>query len=165
MASGSHLSIPTDITGCPEWYKMSSVMWVREFLNTPEEGLSGGSSGKEPNCQCRRHKRPGFNRWVRKIPWRRKWQPTPVFLPWGESPWTEEPGGVQSMGSQRVGHNWSILAPRPTLRTGAGCQCRQPYDYKAGALGPTCWLQGGAEDWAPPEAEELISSACALKPP
>ena len=36
--------------------------------------------------------------------WRRKWQPTPVFLP-GESPWTEEPGGLQSMGSQGVGHN------------------------------------------------------------
>ena len=34
--------------------------------------------------------------WVGKIPWRRAWQPTPVFLP-GESPWTEEPGGLQSM--------------------------------------------------------------------
>ena len=32
---------------------------------------------------------------------RRKWQPPPVFLP-GESPWTEERGGLQSMGSQRV---------------------------------------------------------------
>ena len=35
-------------------------------------------SGKESTCQCRRS---GFNPWVRKIPWRRKWQPTPVFLP------------------------------------------------------------------------------------
>ena len=34
--------------------------------------------------------------------------PTPVFLP-GESPWTEEPGGQQSMGSQRVRHDWSDL--------------------------------------------------------
>ena len=41
---------------------------------------------------------------VGKIPWRRAWQPTPVFLP-GESPLTEEPGGLQSLGSQRVGHN------------------------------------------------------------
>ena len=32
-----------------------------------------------------------------KIPWRTKWQPTPV-LP-GESPWTEEPGRLQSIGS------------------------------------------------------------------
>ena len=35
--------------------------------------------------------------WVEKIPSRRAWQPTPVFLP-GESPRTEEPGGLQSMG-------------------------------------------------------------------
>ena len=41
----------------------------------------GGSSGKESSCQCRRHKRCGFNPWVRKIPWRKKWQPTEVFLP------------------------------------------------------------------------------------
>ena len=34
---------------------------------------------------------------VRKVPWRRVWQPTPVFLR-GEPPWTEEPGGLQSMG-------------------------------------------------------------------
>ena len=34
--------------------------------------------GKESACQSRRHR---FNPWVRKIPWRRKWQPTPVFLP------------------------------------------------------------------------------------
>ena len=41
--------------------------------------------------------------------WRRKWQPTPVFLP-GESPGTREPGGLLSLGSHRVGHNWSHLA-------------------------------------------------------
>ena len=36
---------------------------------------------KEPACQCRIHKRHGFSPWVGKIPWRRAWQPTPVFLP------------------------------------------------------------------------------------
>ena len=41
--------------------------------------------------------------WVGKILWR-AWQPTPVFLP-GESPWTEEPGGLEFIGSQRVGHD------------------------------------------------------------
>ena len=35
--------------------------------------------------------------WVRKIPWRRTWQPTPVILAW-RIPWTEQPGGLQSMG-------------------------------------------------------------------
>ena len=44
----------------------------------------GSASGKEPTCQCRRLKTRGFDPWVRKIPWRRVWQPTPVFLP-GES--------------------------------------------------------------------------------
>ena len=44
-------------------------------------GLPWWLSGKESTCQCRRC---GFNPWVRKIPWRRKWQPTPVFWP-GES--------------------------------------------------------------------------------
>ena len=43
-------------------------------------GFPGGASGKEPTCQCRRHKRHMFFLWVRKIPWRRSWQPTPVFL-------------------------------------------------------------------------------------
>ena len=43
-----------------------------------------GTSGKEPACQCRRRKRCWFVPWVRKIPWRRAWQLTPVFLP-GES--------------------------------------------------------------------------------
>ena len=38
-------------------------------------------------------------------PWRRAWQPSPVFLP-RESPWVGEFGGLQSMGLQRVGHNW-----------------------------------------------------------
>ena len=46
--------------------------------------LAGGASDKEPACQCRGCQRCGFSPWVRKIPWRRAWQPTPVFLP-GES--------------------------------------------------------------------------------
>ncbi|XP_060272456.1 phospholipid-transporting ATPase IK isoform X10 [Ovis aries] len=38
----------------------------------------GGACGKESACQCGRD---GFDPWVRKMLWRRKWQPTPVFLP------------------------------------------------------------------------------------
>ena len=52
------------------------ILWVLGFL--------GSISGNEPTCQCRRCKRCGFSPWVGKIPWRRAWQPTPVFLP-GES--------------------------------------------------------------------------------
>ena len=52
--------------------------WGFSLINL---GFSGGANGKEPTCQCRRQKRHGFDPWVGKIPWRRTWQPTPVFLP------------------------------------------------------------------------------------
>ena len=44
--------------------------------------------------------------------WRRKWQPTPVFLPGASE--GREPGGLPSMGSHRVGHDWSDLAAAVT---------------------------------------------------
>ena len=53
-------------------------IWCRKYI---QNGLPRWLSGKESSCQSRRH---WFDPWVRKIPWRRKWQPTPVFLP-GES--------------------------------------------------------------------------------
>ena len=57
---------------------------------------SSFGSGKESAHQCKSWKRLGFHPWVGKIPWKRKWQPTPVFLPgkphgqrslMGYSPW------------------------------------------------------------------------------
>ena len=47
-------------------------------------GLPRWRNDNESACQCRSRKRQGFDLWVRKIPWSRKWQPTAVFLP-GES--------------------------------------------------------------------------------
>ena len=44
-------------------------------------GFPGGTGGKESACQCRKQRRCVFDPWVRKIPWRRAWQSTPVFLP------------------------------------------------------------------------------------
>ena len=55
-----------------------------ELLGHMVDSFLGGSDGKESTCQCRRHKRHGFDPWVGKIPWRRKGQPTTVFLS-GES--------------------------------------------------------------------------------
>ena len=73
------------------------------------QGFPGGASGKERDCQSRRRKRGGFDPWVGKISRRRAWQPRPPF--WlGESPWTEEAGGLQFIGLQRVEHNCSDLA-------------------------------------------------------
>ena len=60
-------------------------------------GIPRWPSGEEPTWQCNRLKRCRFDPWVGKIPWRKAWQSTPVLLP-GESPWTEEPGGLQSVG-------------------------------------------------------------------
>ena len=56
--------------------------------------------------QCRRQE---FESWAGKILWRRPWLPTPVFLP-GESQWQEEPGGLRSIGSQRIEHDGSDWA-------------------------------------------------------
>ena len=56
----------------------------RYYHLTTRKGFPGGASGKETTCHCRRHKRHGFDPWVGKMPWRRAWQPTPIFLP-GES--------------------------------------------------------------------------------
>ena len=57
-------------------------------------GVSGSSAGKESVCNAGDlSSKPVGNI---PLPWR-EWQPTLVFLP-GESPWTEEPGGLQSMG-------------------------------------------------------------------
>ena len=67
-------------TGFYVYYVVSSV------------GFPGGSVGKESSCNAGDTGRCRFDPWVAKIPWRRAWQPTPVFLP-GESPWTEEPVG------------------------------------------------------------------------
>ena len=46
----------------------------------PRVGFRGGPGGKEPVCQCRKYKKLMFNPRVKKILWRRKWQPIPVFL-------------------------------------------------------------------------------------
>ena len=73
-----------------------------------------GASGKEPACQCRRRKRCGCDPWIWKIPWRKKLPPTPELLP-EKIPWTEEPGRLQSIGSQWVEHDWSDLPCHQTM--------------------------------------------------
>ena len=53
----------------------------KTFMYVLKTGFPGDASGKEPAFQCKRPKRLRFDPWVGKIPWRRKWQPTPVLLP------------------------------------------------------------------------------------
>ena len=61
-----------------------------------QTGFPSGTSEKESICQCRRRERHGFDTWVSKIPWRRKWQPTSVFHL--GNPMDRGSGGLQSMG-------------------------------------------------------------------
>ena len=71
-------------------------------------GFSGGASGEEPTCQCRWHAI-----WARSLgredPLEEGMATHSRILAW-RIPWTEESSGLQSMGSQRVGHDWSDLA-------------------------------------------------------
>ena len=60
--------------------------------------------GKESACQCRRCRRCRFDSWVWKIPWRRKWQPTPVSLP-GKS------HGQRSL----AGHSYGVVKTRLSM--------------------------------------------------
>ena len=70
---------PGEEIGYPPQYS-----WVSLVAQTVKNSLSTWETGFDP--------------WVVKIPWRRVWQRTPVFLP-RESPWTEETGRLQSMGA------------------------------------------------------------------
>ena len=72
--------------------------WVAQL--SPSPGLPWWLSGKESTCQSRRCR---FNPWVR-IPWSRKWQPTPEFLP-GKSPGHRRLVGYRSWGHKRVRHD------------------------------------------------------------
>ena len=83
----------------PEWERSPGE---RDRLPTPVfMGFHGGSDGNESTCSAGDlDSIPGLGR----LPWRRAWQSTPVFLP-RESPWKEEPDRLSSMGSQRVGHD------------------------------------------------------------
>ena len=69
-------------------------------------GSPGGSDGKESAYQCRRGKRGGFDSWVGKIPLEEEMATHSNILAW-RIPWAKKPGRMQSMGSQRVGHNWA----------------------------------------------------------
>ena len=77
---------------------------VRTVLRTSPQlflGCPGGSDSKESACNA---DRPSFNPWVRKIPLEEDMATQSSILAW-RIPRTEEPGGLQSMGFQRVGHD------------------------------------------------------------
>ena len=88
------------LSWCPCHILINGNTWF-----CPYQGLClflGFPDGSDSIClQCGR---PEFDPWVRNIPWRREWQPSPVFLP-GEFH-GQRNGGLRSIGSQRVRYNW-----------------------------------------------------------
>ena len=73
-------------------------------------GFPGGASDKEPACQCRRCKRCSFHPRVGKMPWRRVWQPTAVFLPGKSHGQRSLAGYCPQYGSQRVRYDLTDIA-------------------------------------------------------
>ena len=133
-------------------------------------GFSGGSDGKKKIClQCRK---PKFDPWVRKIPWSRWWQPTPVFLS-GESQGQRSLASHSPWQSQGIGHDsqfpmfskggfrtWKSIFPAEKLQ-----QIHIRWGWGAGSAGVWCWERTafishtlGKKDWlldveaVPPEA-------------
>ena len=95
--------------------QQSDSVYTRTYVceKERERGVPGGASCKVPACQCRRRKRRGDIRDTALIPgWERSTggghATHSSILAWS-IPWTEEPGGLQFMGSHRVRHHWSNL--------------------------------------------------------
>ena len=115
-------------------------------------GFPGGSAAKEPTHQCRRHR---FDPWVRKIPWRWKWQPIPVFLP-GKS------HGQRSLaGYSPRGYKESNTTEHASTYTPTGHMNKKPHCWDLGLSpstnGPICWGPGGER---PTMRAESAGSTC-----
>jgi len=88
------IKIPTNIEVC----KLRGMLCPSSFrlwsfspeINTVNDWMTGCPPSRLPRWQCRRHKRRGLDPRVRKIPWRRKWEPTPASL-------SGEPHGQRSL--------------------------------------------------------------------
>ena len=87
------------------------VLWVITYLNK-HTWLPKWLTGKDFACQCRKYR---FHPWVGKIPWRRKWQPTPLFLP-GESHRQRSLEDYSPWGRKRVRPDW-VTEPTYNLVT------------------------------------------------
>ena len=97
-----------------QWFRIhlpSRKMVLINLFEGQQMGIPSDASDKEPTCQCRRHKRRGFDPWLGKIPWRRARQPTPVFL-------SRESHGQRSLaGCSPWGHKESDTTERLGIST------------------------------------------------
>ena len=88
------------------WGVYWCLLWNSLHFSMCLQGFPGDANGKEPACWCRRQKRLGFYPCGGKIPWRRKWQPTPVFFP-GEFRRQRSLVGYSLSGHKRVRCSWA----------------------------------------------------------
>ena len=92
----------------------TQLTWLSNLAQS-ELRLPRWLSGKESACQCRTCKKCGFSPWVRKISWVGNGN---ALLQYSCLAWMVEPGGQQSMGSQRVRRDWACMQGQGELRVG-----------------------------------------------
>ena len=124
-------------------------------------GLPRWLSGKEFTYQCRRHRSRGFSPWVGKIPWRRKWKPTPVFLPGkchgqrslaGYSPWGHKDSDTKyTTNVTEEGLPWWLSGEEPA------CQRHQRRDRGSKSHPPP-------REWQTPGGARLCPIPAPLRP-
>ena len=110
----------------PLWLIQLSSMELKRCAHAG--GLPQWLSGKDSDYQCRSHSRSYFDPWVGRIPWRRAWPPTPLFLPvksrgqrslvgynpWGCKEWdTTEHACTSMQGADELGTVWACVSVRP----------------------------------------------------
>ena len=104
----------------------AQLMCFHSFLRGMIFPVNGGTSGKEPTFQCKRCKRRGFHSW--EDPLEEGMATHSSVLTW-RIPWTEEPSRLQSLGWQRLEHDWSMLA-----RMHPACWCLKLYGLQQKGL-------------------------------
>ena len=119
------------ISGSPQLCNLKSHPWSGHTtqgllpIRTPgccywgtsqRAGFPMWHSGKKSACHCRRHKRRGLGPWFRMIPWRRKWQPIPVFLS-GKFHGKRRLAAYSPRGHKRVRHDWLSTCTRACTHT------------------------------------------------
>ena len=151
---------------------------AKEWICIRALGFPGGSDGKIIHLQCRR---PRFDPWVRKIPWRREWLPAPVFLP-GEFHGPEEPGRLQSIALQRVRHltfllsliyfklcevwkvTWLLWTSVFTSENGNNCTLSTPLGWgPSGMDGGSPFVSDKTLFWGAPKSLQMVTAAMKLK--
>ena len=146
-----HTDVPTSEFGVQKFQESIRIL---SLFNLHIMCFPGGISGKEPACSCRRCKRHSFDPWVEKIPWSRKWQPTPVFSPGephgqgsleGYSPWgsqqSTEHARTHTHTHQLFEMQWLDFLPIPESHTEQEA-LRSPHSLFLGLVPAQCLVAG-----------------------